>query len=208
MRILITGAGGQLGAYVLEVLGQSGHTVTAWSRAERSRRGQIELRPVEITSELLEAELTASDPEVVIHLAAMSTAEGVRLDPERGERVNVEATRQIADWCREKGRGLVFTSTDLVFPGTKAWNCEIDRPDPVLAYGRTKSAAEPFVLTVSRGLVARVALLYGSTKSGKEGYFDRTMSVRLCIWQRRRGRSSGWPRWERRASYMWLVVSA
>ena len=41
------------------------------------------------------------------------------------------------------GRRLVFTSTDLVFDGTKSWYPEEDEARPVLGYGRTKREAEP-----------------------------------------------------------------
>jgi dTDP-4-dehydrorhamnose reductase len=177
MRVLVTGASGQLGSYVLDSLAATDHDVTAWSSSEAGFRGQIGLRPVDITSSLLKESLRKCDPEVVIHLAAMSTAEGVRLDPAGGQKVNVEATARIAAWCAREDRGLVFTSTDLVFPGTRAWNAETDLPEPVLAYGRTKAEAERFVRAVPKGLVARVALLFGASKSGKDGYFDRTMGA-------------------------------
>jgi dTDP-4-dehydrorhamnose reductase len=137
----------------------------------------VELVPVDLETDDIGGGLDQADPDVVIHLAAISSAEGVRLDPGRGRRVNVEATRQIADWCTQKKRGVVFTSTDLVFDGTRSWSREEDRAEPVLAYGRTKRAAEPFVLAAPRGLVARVSLLYGFSRSGRDAYFDRTIAA-------------------------------
>jgi dTDP-4-dehydrorhamnose reductase len=177
MRILVTGASGQLGAYLLDALDRSGHSVIAWGRPGSARRGAVELVPVDLETDDIGGGLDQADPDVVIHLAAISSAEGVRLDPGRGRRVNVEATRQIADWCTQKKRGVVFTSTDLVFDGTRSWSREEDRAEPVLAYGRTKRAAEPFVLAAPRGLVARVSLLYGFSRSGRDAYFDRTIAA-------------------------------
>ncbi len=175
-RTLVTGAGGQLGAYVLEELERQGHPTVAWGRAGLQNRGSIQFVPVDLETADLEECLDQADPETVIHLAAISSAEGVRLDPERGRLVNVEATRRLAGWCARAGRGLVFTSTDLVFDGTRPWSTETDEAHPVLAYGRTKREAEPFVLAVPRGLVARLSLLYGFSRSGKDAYFDRTIA--------------------------------
>jgi dTDP-4-dehydrorhamnose reductase len=177
MRILVTGAGGQLGAYVLEELARGPDDVVAWGRASGVTRAGAPILGIDLDSMGWEDDLEAASPDVVLHLAALSTAEGVRLDPERGRRLNVEATRRIADWCDHRGRALVFTSTDLVFGGTKAWNREDDPAEPVLAYGRTKREAEPAVLAVTRGLVARVSLLYGFSRSGREAYFDRTIAA-------------------------------
>ena len=58
----------------------------------------------------------------------------------------------------------MFTSTDLVFDGSKSWYREDDPAVPILAYGRTKREAESFVLAVPRGLVARISLLFGPAR--------------------------------------------
>jgi dTDP-4-dehydrorhamnose reductase len=138
----------------------------------------VRLLPVELTDpEATDRALRASDPEVVVHAAAVSSAEAVRRDPGRGWAVNVSATERLAAWCAGNGRRLVYTSTDLVFDGSRAWNREDDPAEPVLAYGRTKRAAEPAVLAVPRGLVARVSLLFGPSRSGRESYFDRTIAA-------------------------------
>lgn len=178
MRVVLTGASGQLGAYVLEALIGAGHEVRAWSGRDAGRRGRVPLRPIDLTDEAstLRA-LAEDDPEAVLHAAAMSAAEAVRLDPGRGRAVNVAATETLARWCSEHGRRLVFTSTDLVFDGSRSWWCESDAAEPVLEYGRTKRAAEPAVLAVPRGLVARISLLYGPSRCGRAGFFDRAIAA-------------------------------
>ena len=111
----------------------------------------------------------------MIHAAAVSSADGVRRDPLRAQAVNVLATKLLSDWAAEHDRRLVFTSTDLVFDGEKSWYREDDAARPILAYGQTKHAAEEFVLAVRPvGLVARLSLLYGPSRNGREGFFDRT----------------------------------
>ncbi|WP_406693725.1 SDR family oxidoreductase [Singulisphaera sp. Ch08] len=177
MRVVLTGASGQLGSTLLFHLVGAGHEVWAWSGSEQGTRGPITLRAVDLTEDQAVARgLSEVDPEVVIHAAAISSAEAVRRDPVRGRAVNTEATARLAAWCAEHGRRLVYTSTDLVFDGSKAWYREDDQAEPILAYGRTKHDAEPAVLAVPRGVVARMSLMYGASRSGRESYYERTIA--------------------------------
>lgn len=178
MRILLTGASGQLGAYLLDALIARGHDVRAWSGGTLGNRGGVVLRPVDLTdADATERQLAIDDPQVVIHAAALSAADAVRRDPGLGRAVNVSATKRLARWCRTRGRRLVFTSTDLVFDGTRPWWRESDPPAAILEYGRTKQAAEPAVLEVPSGLVARVSLLFGPSRCGRPGFFDRMVAA-------------------------------
>jgi dTDP-4-dehydrorhamnose reductase len=178
MRILLTGASGNLGTYLLDRLAADGREVVAWSGSAASRRGGIDLRPIDLADAPgLAHALDEADPGAVFHLAAISTADGVRRDPDRARAVNVAATAQIAAWCARHGRRLLYTSTDLVFDGSKPWNREDDPAEPVLAYGRTKRGAEAAVLACPGGLVARVSLLYGFARNGRPAFFDRTIAA-------------------------------
>jgi dTDP-4-dehydrorhamnose reductase len=178
MRVLLTGASGQLGSYLIECLTGAGHEVIPWSASTAGKRAGLPLRRVDLTDEQAVKEgLRDADPEVIIHTAAMSAPEEVRKDPARGHAVNVEGTGRLARWCRELDRRLVFTSTDMVFDGSRSWYCEKDDPHPILAYGRTKREAEPLVLAVPLGLVARISLLYGPSRLGRDTYFDRSVAA-------------------------------
>ena len=153
MRVVLTGASGQLGAYVRARLIGEGHSVTSWSGGRIVEgMSSVDLTDVVATARAL----AEADPEVIMHTAAISTADEVRRDPSRGRAVNVEGTARLAEWCRRHGRRLVYTSTDLVFGGSRAWNREDDPAEPVLMYGRTKFDGESPVLSVAGGLVARL----------------------------------------------------
>jgi dTDP-4-dehydrorhamnose reductase len=178
MRVVLTGASGQLGSYLVEELIRSGHRVFPWSRNAAGSRCGLDLRPVDLTDEAaVHAALAESDPEVVVHAAAMAASDEVRKDPDRGRAINVDGTRRLASWCRVHERRLVFTSTDLVFDGTRPWYREEDDPRPIMAYGRTKAAAEPAVIDIPGGTVARLSLLYGLSSSGRESFFDRALAA-------------------------------
>jgi dTDP-4-dehydrorhamnose reductase len=179
MRILVTGGSGRLGSTLLERLEQVGqHEVVAWSGATADADSAVPFHRVELTDghAVIEA-LEADNPEAVIHAAALSSADAVYRDPTRGRDVNVEATRRLADWADSRRRRLLFTSTDMVFDGSRSWYREDDKARPVLAYGRTKLEAEAHVLPISNGLVARLSLLYGPNPSGRPGFFDLALEA-------------------------------
>ena len=177
MRILLTGASGQLGAYLIDQLRTSEHELIAWSKSEPGHRYGIDLIPVDLTNiEATALTLDRANPEVILHVAALSTVDAVRLDPAKARATNIEATSRLADWCDRHDRKLVFTSTDLVFDGSRPWNHEDAPAEPILAYGRTKRDAEAPVLSVPRGVVARISLLYGPSRSGRPYFFDKAVS--------------------------------
>src|SRR5437773_341497 len=125
MRVLLTGASGQLGAYLIDRFGAEGHELVAWSGTEPGRRGDVHLLPVDLTDRAtIDRAVAAADPDVILHAAAVSTAEAVRRDPERAWKVNVEATGRLSAWCARHGRRIVYVSTDLVFDGSRAWSRE------------------------------------------------------------------------------------
>ncbi|MFO0892243.1 MAG: SDR family oxidoreductase [Isosphaeraceae bacterium] len=179
MRIVVTGSTGQLGHYLVDtLLKEQGHLVFPWGRKPAPDRWGIPARPVELTETgSIERALLEADPELIVHAAAVSSADSVHRDPEGSWAVNVGATRSLVRWCRERGRRLLFTSTDMVFDGERGWYREQDEPAPVLAYGRTKVEAEAAVAELDDGLVARISLLFGPSISSVPAYYDRAMAA-------------------------------
>lgn len=173
MRIVLTGAGGSLGRVLVTKLREAGHEVTAWSRTLEPSAG-VEVRAVELEDRAaIDRGLDEADPEAVMHLAAIAWAEAARRDPERARTINSQATARVAAWCNRRLRRLLYTSTDMVFDGAGRWYEEDDEPLPATVYGQTKLAGEAAVLSASRGLVARLALLYGRTSGQRIGFFDQ-----------------------------------
>ena len=177
MRILVTGASGGLGAYLIERLVSEGHAAIAWSGSNVGQRSGVPLRPVDLgDAGVVFPALDEAEPDAIVHLAAVSSASACLADPERATRVNIDATARLADWCERRGRRLVFTSTDLVFSGQTAWNCEDDPAEPIQLYGRMKRDAEASVTAIPRGLVARMSLMFGLSRSGRPGFFDAAVA--------------------------------
>jgi dTDP-4-dehydrorhamnose reductase len=121
-RILITGAGGQLGRALQETFASD--DVVALTHAD----WDVALPPP-----------PDLEPALVLHAAAWTNVDGAEGDPQGAAAVNVGGTRHVA----ELGAPLVYYSTDYVFDGAKREPyVESDPPNPLSAYGRTKLHGE------------------------------------------------------------------
>lgn len=172
----MTGASGQLGAYLLQRLASEGAgEIIAWSGREGGNRGGIPLIPVDLSDPTaLAPALDRDRPDAILHAAAISSAAEVLKDPDRAREVNVGATAGLARWSHARGTRFLFVSTDLVFDGRRGNYREDDPPAPILAYGRSKRDAEVAALEANpRTLVVRVSLLYGAHRCGRPGFFGQ-----------------------------------
>jgi len=150
MRILITGATGQLGSELCRVLGQE--TVIP-----KDLPG-FDLTRSDVSEQILEAA-----PDVIIHAGAYTDVDGAEREPERARAVNATGTERIATAAEQIGARLIYISTDYVFDGAQSVPyAETDRPNPLNQYGLTKWQGEQAVLASgARALVIRTAWLYG-----------------------------------------------
>ena len=149
-RVLITGAGGQLGTALAEAF--AGDEVTALTRAE----WDVAAGPPPL----------AEPPDLVLHAAAWTDVDGAEADPQGAAAVNVGGTAAVA----ALGAPLVYYSSDYVFDGRKREPyLESDGPNPQSAYGRTKLHGE--AASGERAWVVRTSWLFGPTGHN----FVRTM---------------------------------
>ncbi len=177
MRLVITGAGGLLGAYLLRAA-EDADELFAWGGPSGGERFGIPLRAIDLTNATATAEAFRADrPDVVLHAAARARVADCARDPEGALRANAGATATLARLAADAGARLVYVSTDLVFDGEGAPYREADRPRPVSAYGRSKQAGEKAVLDVPRSAVVRVSLLYGPALHGRPSFFDEQLNA-------------------------------
>jgi dTDP-4-dehydrorhamnose reductase len=133
MKVLITGAGGQLGRDLQTHCEARGDDVVAATHARLD---------VSDRDAVYQA-ITGVQPDVVVHAAAYTAVDACESDPATAFRVNSLGTRWVADACRRAGAHLCAVSTDYVFDGTKDEPYhEWDRPDPQSVYGRSKWGGE------------------------------------------------------------------
>jgi dTDP-4-dehydrorhamnose reductase len=136
--VLITGAGGQLGAALREEL------------PEADARTREEL-------DVAEPIALGYAPRLVLHAAAWTDVDGAEEDEAGAIRVNVEGTRNAA----ALGAPVVYYSSDYVFDGTKREPyVESDQPAPLGVYGRSKLLGER---EVEEGWIIRSSWLFGWT---------------------------------------------
>lgn len=178
MRLLITGASGQLGAYLLRELSGRGFSTAAWSGSRSSELFGFHLTPIDLTGRAgVAAAFRAARPDVVIHGAALSSVARCHREPILAEAVNVGGTRLLAELAAEARARLLYISTDLVFDGQRGGYREEDTPNPLSIYGRTKLFAEDSIRRYERGLVLRVSLLFGPSLIGRPSFFDQQVTA-------------------------------
>lgn len=158
MRILITGASGNLGHYLCRAAVRAGHQVVAWSHTSADSIDGIPPIPVDLTNPAaLASAWNDARPDVVIHAAALASLDACARAPEQAWRLNVHATEDLAS----RARRLIYLSTDLVFAGDHPPYAESDPPNPLSLYGRSKAVGELTARASSSSLVVRLSLLFG-----------------------------------------------
>ena len=152
MRIVLTGADGQLGLELAPALVAHGEVIGTT------------IADLDVTDPECADRVASLSPDWVVHTAAVTDVDGCEREPERAMAVNAEGTRRVAEGCRRAGAGLVYLSTDYVFDGRKDTPyTEEDDPAPLNAYGRSKLEGERAVRShPSRWVIIRTAWLYGT----------------------------------------------
>lgn len=162
----ITGAGGLIGTQIVRAVPQQ------WT-ARGLTRADFDLTDFAAVRAAFEQER----PQLIIHCAAMSKTGACEVSPELARLNNVEATRVLCELAADLP--LIFFSTDLVFDGTRGNYTELDAPNPLNVYARTKLDAERIVLANPRHTVVRTSLNAGITTRG-----DAFNELWRAVWQR------------------------
>jgi len=131
MRVLITGAGGQLGHDLTAAF--DGHDVIATDH-----------RALDVTDrDAVLSAVCGSAPDAIVHAGAWTAVDACESDSERAFAVNALGTRHVAEGARRSGAYLCYVSTDYVFDGASGRPyVEWDATNPQSVYGRSKLAGE------------------------------------------------------------------
>lgn len=152
MKLLITGANGQLGRCLQDVLASTDYEWFALDRRELD----IGDRDAVVQA------LSKFSPDVVINAAAYTAVDRAESDVESAYRVNEEGPGNLAVVCRDRDIRLIHVSTDYVFDGSaKHPYQEVDATAPLGVYGASKLAGENAVMEACEShLVIRVAWVF------------------------------------------------
>ena len=162
MRILLTGAGGQLGLELAEILPSRDHEVVA-----------LDHQGLDVADAgAVDSAIDEHSPEIVVNAAAYTNVDGCEEETGLAYSVNAIGPRNLAQACWRRGCELLHVSTNYIFDGRGERPYEtFDPPNPISAYGRTKLAGEELVMRLTnRWYVVRSAGVYGRGRN-----FVRTM---------------------------------
>ena len=163
MRILLTGAAGQLGKELYPRLSQLGEVIAVDHKAHKT--DSFQCLGLDLSDEgRLETLLNRQDPDIIVNAAAYTAVDRSENEPELTFAVNSKAPGRIARWVARNKRALLHYSTDYVFDGgTRQPYVESDRPSPLNTYGESKLAGELAIAASGcRHVILRSSWVYSS----------------------------------------------
>ena len=175
MKVLVTGAAGQLGHDVMNELNRRGHVAIGSDVMEKSAGESFACMDITDASAVEEV-LTRVQPEAVIHCAAWTAVDLAEEADQREtvHRINAVGTRNIARVCKKLDCKMLYISTDYVFDGQGEMPWQPDCKDyrPLNVYGQTKLEGELAVSELlEKFFIVRIAWVFGINGSN----FIRTM---------------------------------
>jgi dTDP-4-dehydrorhamnose reductase len=171
MKILITGALGQLGRKLTEVLSPEHELILT----DSATMDVTNLEAVRIVT-------NENKPDYIIHAAAYTQVDKAEENIELCRKINSFGTKNVAAVASELGIKLIYISTDFVFAGDKKTPYqETDLADPLSVYGLTKFEGENFVREIcNEYYIVRVSWLFGELPAGYKGTNFVEVMLRLA----------------------------
>jgi len=167
-KVLITGAGGQLGSSM--ELEDFIMITTSRFHNDAVESPTIDA-DLDITNEYqVKTIIAENDPDIIVHLAAMTNVDGCELNPDQAYEVNVRGTVNLLNHFNGK---FVLLSTDYVFDGNEGPYSENDTVNPKNVYGKTKLEAERKVREFSADwLILRTNVVWNIGGQFKASFVD------------------------------------
>ncbi|GIK36314.1 MAG: NAD(P)-dependent oxidoreductase [Chloroflexota bacterium] len=139
MRVIITGASGQVGRALQKVLTDQGlHILQIPEFDPTDQNTQFD-----VADHAIVQQLSALRPELIIHCAAMTNVDGCAADPDAAYKINAFGTQNVAHACLRCNAEMVYISTNEVFDGRADQPYrEDDRPNPINPYASSKRTGE------------------------------------------------------------------
>ncbi|OQY98816.1 MAG: NAD(P)-dependent oxidoreductase [Candidatus Brocadia sp. UTAMX2] len=172
-KLLVTGVCGFLGWNICQAARQTWEiTGTAFSHVEAI--AGVKITKVDLTDfAALKKLFQTVRPDAVIHTAAKTSLNFCQTHRAESQRVNVDASVNIAGLCADYGIPCVFTSTDMVFDGLNPPYREEDPVCPVNFYGEQKALAEEGMMKRHpMTAVCRLSLMFGISGPGATSFIQ------------------------------------
>jgi dTDP-4-dehydrorhamnose reductase len=156
MKILITGANGQLGSEFQRALENYDYTVVA-----------LDKETLDISDPgVVEEAVSRYSPDIILNCAAYNLVDEAEKDFDTAYKVNALGVKNLSSACKKNDALLVHYSTDYIFDGTKEdFYTEEDNPNPINNYGKSKLSGENFLTEeMDKFLLFRVSWVFGDGK--------------------------------------------
>ena len=146
MDVLITGGNGLLGGALCFELIKKYRIICCYrsSRIDIANENFSFLKADITTGSLKEIE--QASPDIIVHAAALTDLEFCEKNPELAYEVNVNGTKKILEVAKKCGAKLVYVCTDYIFDGKRGNYSEIDEPNPISVYAKTKLQGEEIIM--------------------------------------------------------------
>ena len=153
MKVLVTGANGQLGYDVVKELQKQ--NIECYG----TTRKNYDIVDFNATEKFI----TNYMPDAVIHCAAYTSVDKAEDERDVCYLVNIAGTENIAEVCKKINAKMLYVSTDYVFDGTKDGFYEVDdKPNPINVYGKTKLLGEQAVQRIlDKYFIVRISWVFG-----------------------------------------------
>ncbi|MFZ2095294.1 MAG: SDR family oxidoreductase [Anaerolineales bacterium] len=184
MRILITGASGLLGLNLaLETTHR--HTVFGTVNQNALKTDAFTVIQTDLLAPCaVERLLDQTQPDWVIHCAALANLDACETDPLLAQQLNTDLPHTLASLVARSGARLIYVSTDSVFDGLDGNYTEDDAPSPLSVYSLTKLEGELAVAQADPGAIIARVNLYGWSLSGNRSlaeFFFSNLSQRKPV---------------------------
>lgn len=172
--VLLTGANGFLGQNIVSIFNRESDYSLIQTSVENSpalNYGQ-QYYQLDITNkEQVKNFIAEVKPSVIINAAAMTNVDQCETDREICWRLNVDAVKNLIIAARQVNAKIVHYSTDYVFDGKSGPYTEIDTPNPINFYGRSKLASENALIASGIDyIIIRTMVLYGLGLNNKQNF--------------------------------------
>jgi len=160
LKFLVTGSTGLVGRQVVKDLSES-HEVFSCYNKSKPQFG-IPMKMDLLNHEMISNVLLETEPDVVIHLGAMTGVDLCEKQQDNALKINSQATEILAKECAKINSFMVYVSTDYVFDGNSGLYEENDATNPLGFYGKSKLLGEKSVQNFSSDwCIARTSTPFG-----------------------------------------------
>ena len=160
LKFLVTGSAGLVGQQVVKDLSKSNQVFSCYN--ESKPEYGIPMKMDLLNHGMVSNVLLETEPDVVIHLGAMTGVDLCEKEESMAFDVNAKSTQIIAQQCSILNTFLVYVSTDYVFDGNSGMYYESSTPNPLSIYGKSKLEGEKMIQTFSSDwCIARTSTPFG-----------------------------------------------